>query len=214
MLNEQGRYEIEQAVQRGERKTSGEIRVAWLPASDDYASTRERLGVIAMTVAMLVAWFTGLVGHQDWGASPVADTLRVLLVLAGGYAIGRFALGSIPWLRRAVISEKKLTATVRSRAVQAFNDNGLSKTAERNGVLVFVSEFERRVEILADTGIHEKYPHQDWTNICSSICTGIGGGIGSTAVSWAVWKVAEMLAAHFPRKENDKNELPDTIITQ
>jgi putative membrane protein len=41
----------------------------------------------------------------------------------------------------------------------------LFKTRERNGVLILVSCFERRVEILADTGLHRCVAEREWRPI-------------------------------------------------
>ena len=45
---------------------------------------------------------------------------------------------------------------VRARAIRAFHEHGLHRTAEGTGVLVFASLFEREAVVLGDRGIHEK----------------------------------------------------------
>jgi len=97
-------------------------------------------------------------------------------------------------------------------ALASFYENGLHKTREENGVLIFISVFERKVWILADRGVNEKIDHSEWEKIIADLTSGIKKGNQCGAIVSAVGAVGAVLREKFPYREDDTNELDNLII--
>jgi len=103
---------------------------------------------------------------------------------------------------------------VRARAVRAFHEQGLHRTAEGTGVLLFASLFERRAVVLGDRGIHEKMVDGEWDRALEALVAGMRAGDPGRGFEEAVALCGARLAEHFPRDPAAKappNELGDAI---
>ena len=58
---------------------------------------------------------------------------------------------------------------MRTAARAAFVDQGISRTRGRTGILVFVSLFEREVEVVADVGVDPVLLGEDWTRAVAAL---------------------------------------------
>ena len=79
-------------------------------------------------------------------------------------------------------------------------------------MLIFVSVFERRVWILADRGINAKVAQGHWDGPVRAIVEGIRQRRQGEAICQAVAAVGDVLAAHFPIKPDDRDELRNLIV--
>ena len=98
-----------------------------------------------------------------------------------------------------------------ARAERRFHLLGMTRTAERNGVLIYIAPKARSFRILGDAGIHEKAGGDFWTQVASVIEEHFRRGEFTDGVVRGVERVGELLAAHFPRRADDRNELPDQV---
>ena len=98
-----------------------------------------------------------------------------------------------------------------ARARRRFERLGMTKTAERNGVLFYIAPAVRRFQILGDSGIHERCEPEFWKQIASEMEESFRRGEFTDGVIRGVEKVGDQLARHFPRTAADKNELPNVI---
>jgi uncharacterized membrane protein len=99
--------------------------------------------------------------------------------------------------------------SARRRALRAFQELGVSRTRLRNGVLLFFALKKRRFEIVADGGIDGKVDPSEWRAIAARITDVIERQGFEEGVSRAVALVGEALARHFPRSDDDVDELPN-----
>jgi uncharacterized membrane protein len=97
------------------------------------------------------------------------------------------------------------------RAERRFHRLGMTKTAERNGVLIYIAPKARSFRILGDAAIHEKAGQEFWTQVAAVLEEHFRRGEFTEGVVRAVERVGELLASHFPRRTGDKNELPDQV---
>jgi uncharacterized membrane protein len=97
------------------------------------------------------------------------------------------------------------------RAERRFHLLGMTKTAERNGVLIYIAPKARQFRILGDAAIHEKAGAEFWTQVAAVLEEHFRRGEFTEGVIRGIERVGELLAAHFPRGADDKNELPDQI---
>ncbi len=84
-------------------------------------------------------------------------------------------------------------------------------TAERNGVLFFISVKDRAFAIIGDAGINSKVPENFWDDIKEMMQAEFREKRFATGLSKGIMMAGEQLKIHFPHQSDDKNELPDDI---
>jgi uncharacterized membrane protein len=99
------------------------------------------------------------------------------------------------------------------RAWRRFHLLGMDGTKERNGVLIYVAPSIRRFHILGDIGIHEKCGPEFWKEVAAAMEERFRRGEFTEAVVEGIDRAGEVLARHFPRVADDRNELPDEVTT-
>jgi putative membrane protein len=68
------------------------------------------------------------------------------------------------------------------------------------------------VWILGDRGVNLRIPHESWQAHANEISVGIREGRPCDALCAVIESCGRVLVEHFPRKEDDTNELPDELI--
>lgn len=96
-------------------------------------------------------------------------------------------------------------------AARVFERLGMTRTAARNGVLIFLASETRRFAVIGDTAIHERVGEAFWSVTVSAMTPLFASGDLVGALEAGIRATGEALGRHFPRQENDVNELPDTI---
>ncbi|GAB4396544.1 MAG: TPM domain-containing protein [Rhodoferax sp.] len=100
---------------------------------------------------------------------------------------------------------------VKRRALRLFGKLQVWDTEENNGVLIYLLLTERRLEIIADRGIHRRVAPDTWQRISAQMRVAFQSGAYESGLAHAIDTVHALLAAHFPRRADTKtpNELPD-----
>jgi len=94
---------------------------------------------------------------------------------------------------------------------KVFEKLGMTRTAEKNGVLVFVAPRSRNFAILGDTGIHERCGDDFWRASAAEMTEHFRKGDFSGGIVATIRKIGDALATHFPPRGERRNELPDEI---
>jgi uncharacterized membrane protein len=97
------------------------------------------------------------------------------------------------------------------RARRRFELLGMTKTADRNGVLIYIAPRMRRFQILGDSGIHEKCGDDFWKETAAEMESHFRKGEFTEGIVRGIAKIGDVLAAHFSRKAGDVNELSDEV---
>ena len=121
---------------------------------------------------------------------------------------------NLPDLKRKLINSEELNAEVKEKALVSFLEQGLHETRDRTGILILISLFEHRVQVLADSGINAKVPEHTWEEIVDTIINGLKTGNTCAATCQAIERCGELLQEHFPRKHDDTDELPNLIVEE
>jgi putative membrane protein len=202
ILTDEERKRLLTLVAEAERGTAGELVTVVARQSAAYGGYR--LGW-ATTLALLVAVVVHLVAPSvpaDW-----------LLGAQGPVALCLWWLFGRPILLRWITPRAVRRRAVSDRVKQLFLELGVTETRDRSGVLVYLSELERRVEILADRGIHEHVGDQAWQAMVDELVGAIQGGRAAEGLATIVERIGRELAAKFPPRADDTNELPDEVVT-
>jgi uncharacterized membrane protein len=94
---------------------------------------------------------------------------------------------------------------------RTFERLGMTKTAERNGVLLFIACDEQRFVILGDQGINEKVPAGFWDEIAAKLTIRFKNGEFTDGIVDAIDAAGRQLKSYFPRKHDDVDELTNEI---
>lgn len=219
-MNEADHARVSAAVHTAEGGTAGEIVTIVADHSDTYRDVALWWSAAAAIVGMaaaasfpdhyagLIAWFSnGWVEETDF-----ADGLRLALAIAilkfGG---ARLILQWMPlrlWLTPGIVKSTR----VRRRAIRYFKVGAERRTSGRTGILIYLSLTEHRAEIVADAAIHSVVPSEVWGQAMADLVAQVRQGKLADGMIAAVNAVGVILAAHFPRTDDDKNELPDRLI--
>ena len=111
---------------------------------------------------------------------------------------------------RVFISRKEITDPV-ATAQAEFTRLGMTKTAERNGVLIFVAPRSQKFAIIGDEGIHQHCGEKFWLEVAEQMTTHFKKSEFTAGIVHAIEKAGTLLAEHFPHRDDDKNELPDAV---
>lgn len=207
-LTEQEQQRVTEATRQAEARTSGEIVPMIISASHDYPlAAVVGAVVIALPLALLLTPFISAplwLGHHE---------MWIFLLLFSLFALPTHALTRrIPALKRLFLNRNQIDEEVREAAVTAFFSEKLYKTRQENGILLFISVLERRVWILADSGINNLISPEQWQEIVAHISSGIRQKRQCDAICEAIQQVGDILAQHFPPTPDDHNELHNLII--
>ncbi len=97
----------------------------------------------------------------------------------------------------------------RSRAVELFGELRVWDTEHNSGVLIYLLLADKRVEIIADRGIHGKVGDAAWEAICGEMQRAFAAGRFEEGARLGVAAISDLLATHYPRAEDDSDELPN-----
>jgi uncharacterized membrane protein len=111
---------------------------------------------------------------------------------------------------RVVVAREPAPDPVAAAQAQ-FEKLGMTQTAARNGVLIYVAPASHTFAVIGDTGIHEKCGQSFWADLAAAMTTEFKRGDFTAGLVLAVERAGGLLAVHFPRNPDDKNELPDKI---
>jgi putative membrane protein len=198
LLSQDDTAKIAERVAAAERGTAGEIVVVFAEQSGGYERQR---AAASFTATLLVA--VGL-----YSFVPAIPELYVLCGQAP-LMLSFWWLSGLRPVTRLLVPASVQREAVRARSRQMFLDQGVTETRERSGVLMYLSEAERRVELLADRGIHEHVGAEDWQKLVDEVVGAIRKGQAAEGVGAAVDAIGARLAQHFPPSPDDINELPD-----
>ena len=100
----------------------------------------------------------------------------------------------------------------RERAIDWFGRLGVWNTRHNSGVLIYLLLADRRVELVADRGIHSKVGTAAWEAICGEMQQEFARGQFERGAVIGIRAVSDLLAEHFPPSGEGRNELPDKPV--
>ncbi len=118
----------------------------------------------------------------------------------------RFTSGEI-----RICVEKTCTEPVLDRAANYFKKLGMHKTAQRNGVLIYIAIQDHQFAIIGDAGINQLVPHNFWDSTKEAMLGYFKNGDLAGGITAGVKLAGEQLQTFFPYRDGDVNELPDEI---
>lgn len=223
MLTDEDRGRIERAVKEAEAATRGEFVCIISDEASDYSEVpllwASALALLAPLLPLtLFAFmlqireaFMGWIVNPEVSAAAPASAVAIFATIQAAAFLILFLLISIPSVRRAMTPRGLKQRFVRQRALEHFISKGLANTAERTGVLLYVSTKDKCVELVADEGINSMVTADTWSSAVKALVSDVKKGRVADGLVSVIQSCGRELATHFPPHLTDTNELPDAV---
>lgn len=200
-LNDEQKNRISDAIRQVEAKTSGEFVAVIAKQSGDY-----RLFPVFWSALFALALPGVLTMVRPGLAFLTIYELQIISFVACAILFN--------WqpIKMRLVPSAVITEQGRRLAREQFFVQGLRRTQERTGVLLFVSLAEHYVEIIADQAINDKVSPQLWQDEVGEFIRHVKSGEVAEGYVNAIHRVGLLLQEQFPAPEKNINELPDRLI--
>jgi putative membrane protein len=188
------------AIAEAESKTAGEIYVVVAHGAEEF---RYVPVIWAALAALVLPWPLHLL---------TSLSTTTILVLQAMVFVGAALIMSHPSIQHHVVPNAIAAERTRRQAYEQFLAHGVHLTEARTGVLIYVTPRNRRVEIVADVGIHSKVGEPAWEELAQEIAGAARNGQLLDGMLNAIHKAGVVLAQHFPPSERNPNELSDRMV--
>ncbi len=192
---------VAQAIEGIEKQTAAEIVVAVRRRCGHYRHVDIAVGAVAAFGALLFVLF-----HPQ----PFA-TEMIPVDVAIAFVVGALVSANVPPLRRVLTSRRLMNDGVHTAARAAFYDMGIARTTGRTGILVLVSIFERRVELVVDSAVKPAELGAEWPRAIAAIEASVRRA-DLDAFLAALGTIAPPLASALPVQPDDVDELPNEPV--
>jgi putative membrane protein len=199
-LSDKARSKVRDGIVALEATSGAEVVATVCARSGHYRHADYLVGALFALLALLFYLFY---------PEPLFDDVAVVLVVAS-FAVGAVLCASVSAVRRLFLSRKLMNEEVRKAARAKFVEQGIGRTTGRTGILVYVSLFERRVEVVPDIGIPVQQLGKRWEDAVALLDTSAKKGVEAFLAALAA--TGPMLTEAVPRAADDVNELPDDVV--
>ena len=199
-LSDADKRRIAAAVADIETRSSAEILVVTSPGAADYDD------VVAFAAAGLTL-FGGALAALLW-------PLPALTVVAGQMALFTLVWAGLTWGRMGHRLAPRILRTARAARAAALEFARLvnAQTADKRGLLIYLSFAERHLEIVADRGIAAAVPDARWQEIVDGFPAALRDRPFGEALFEVVHRCGEVLTASFPAEPGQRNEMTDHVV--
>lgn len=120
------------------------------------------------------------------------------------------SLGYPKWLL-PLVPRKALLEQIEVDAHLAFLHEEVFATRDRNGIMIFISEYERGVYVMADKGVTAKIPSSEFGELGQMLAKDFSQKQPENTFLNALDQIAKKLGQHFPPRKDDQNELSNQV---
>ncbi|MEB0042671.1 MULTISPECIES: TPM domain-containing protein [unclassified Pseudomonas] len=200
LLSNDEQRQVAEAVSRVELKTDAELVTVLAARSDDYAYVPLIwAGLVALLVPGLFSYVSGWLSANQLLLSQFATFIIAALVMR------------LPPITTQLIPESVRHWRASNLARRQFLEQNLHRTVGGTGVLIFVSEAERYVEILVDRGISSRLDDDVWKVLIDVFTQQVKDGETLKGFLGCIEACGELLATHVPVTQT-RNELPNRLV--
>lgn len=200
MLSKKEQQRLMQEIQDQERGTTGEIVTVIADRSGDYR----------FYSLLIAAALSSLIVILLMRLAP-SEVLLSLLVINTGLLFIIFE--KFGW-HRSLIPTSVLHRQAGLMAKRCWVDLGITRdTRDRTGVMIFVSEWEHYVEIIADKGLDHVISNEQWAVAVNRFGYLVKAGNIADAFLTTVQKIGALLNTFAPANTDDNpDELPNHLF--
>lgn len=224
MLSHADHDRIAAAVAEAESRTTGEILCVLQHKVSEYRETPLAwAAACALIIPALLAafgvepWLNSADGG-DWIATNAVSLSLALNTAILGYALMQLAIFVVVAVALAVARPLRLALTpanLKRRRVKRAALNHLKAAhlvADEGVVVIFASDQERMVTVVADEALHLKAGDAAWDGAVAAVLSGIKARDPTSGFVAAVELCGGFLAEHFPSTGPRRNGLSDRLL--
>lgn len=197
------RRDVVAAVQAVEKGSAAEVVVTVVPRSAAHwdVSLAAALAVVFLIQAVAVVFF------QESSALAVALESGLVGLLVIGL------VRSLAPLERLLLPGRVAARRVEAGAESAFCRQGIFRTRAHTGVLLYLSQLERRAVLLPDDGVAQTLPAEALAALHAQAAALFAQPDPRAALFSLLDYLRRVGARHLPASADDVNELPDGMVT-
>ncbi len=200
LLNDEQLKQVEDAIEAAEKQTDAELVTVLASKSDNYYYIPTLwAALLALLVPALLRFTHFWLSADDLFLFQWIIFIVLALVFRLPVIMMRLVPKSIRYWRASNLARRQ------------FLENNLHHTKGETGVLIFVSEAEHYVEIIADRGISAHVSNEQWQEIINNFIASIKQGKTQEGFISCIAACGTLLSQHAPHT-GDKNELPNHLI--
>ncbi|WLH69830.1 TPM domain-containing protein [Pseudomonas sp. FP2309] len=200
LLTEHEQRQVAEAIARVEQQTDAELVTVLAARADDYAYIPLLwASLIALVVPGVVHYLSGYLSMYTLLLAQWATFIVLCLVFRLPAVTTRLIPRSVRHWRASNLARRQ------------FLEQNLHHTVGSTGVLIFVCEAERYVEILVDEGISRHLDDSSWDAIVKAFTQQVKQGQTLAGFIDCVEACGELLKVHVPVTQA-RNELPNRLI--
>lgn len=199
-FRDEAKKKAAETVKAVEAQTSAEVVIAVRKRASDYRAADYHFGLVLLALSVIYM----LVSPQ------IFEIETIVMEGFGAFVVGTLLSANVAPVRRLLLRGKLLAENVQTAAHATFFELGISRTSGRNGILVFLSAFEKKCAVVPDIGIDPSKLGSEWKDAVGAI-EGAAGKLDLDAFLKSVEKLGPVLGKTMPRQADDVNELPDEV---
>jgi putative membrane protein len=189
-----------------------QIVTAVIGKSDNYIELPWKAFALGASVAGLALVAADALRPQ-WVTSDAA-LVHATTILASGAAAALLAILAPPFAR-LFLRKARRDVEVRQFAQSLFLARDLVATPDRRAVLILISLFERRIEIVHDRGLAGRVAEAEWQSVIARMTPHLRDARPFHALEEAIAAVAALLASKgFQRGPSAADDLPNRPIEE
>jgi len=209
-LSEDDKIRLEERIAKAEELTKSQIVLATVRRSDNYPEIPWKAFALGASITGLIVFTTDLLLLKWIEATTVL--LSVVATLAGA-AVSIVLTVLFPGFARLFITRGRAESETRQYAESLFMSRELFSTAGRDGVLILISLFERKVIILPDINLRDRVNHDELRNIINLMKEPLARNEVRQAMEIALDELIRIIVPLSPGEKQD-DELSNRIIEE
>ena len=202
---------LEQAIAGLEAQTGVQLVTAVIGKADSYVELPWKAFALGTAFAALALVVADALSPRWTGAD---SALIFAVAILGAGAVSALLAVAAPAYARLFLRATRRDLEVRHYAQAFFLRRELFATRGRNGILLLVALFERKVEILPDVGLHVRFDGTDWRTVIDAMTPLLRERRCFGALQQGVVRLQALLLAKGMSAASGGNELADRPIQE
>jgi putative membrane protein len=200
LLNAAEQQQIAELIREIESRTDAELVTVLAVRSDSY-------GYVSLMWAALLALLVPIAALL----LPFWLETRDIVLLQAGVFFSLALLFRIPGILYVIVPKRIRYWRAANMARRQFLENNLHHTSGESGILIFVSEAEHYVEIIADRGIDKLVAAGYWQTLVDEFIVKVKHGETLTGFENCLRRCGDLLIEKLPATHT-RDELPNHLI--
>lgn len=200
-ISNETKEKIQKAIFETEKKTSSELVAVVTQKSGHYLY----ISLLITSLASLLVPFGFLFFAPDTEAKSIYEIQLLSFMLL-------LLILNIPNVLYVLLPKTVLIKAAKLKAFETFRILGLQKTSNYQAVMIFVSLYEKYIEIVADSAISAKIDNALWQSTIDTFLKNVQNDKLEEGYIQAISEIGAILVEYFPIEKHDKNELSDGLI--